>query len=200
MKKLMLFASLAMAAAAFAVPSTASANWTHNDASIQAGNNPQIHGEGTASFTSPVGGVHCGQVTATAQLTGGTTTAVASQFTPNEATCKTTGGLAQCTITSITTENTPWTGHLNGTIVTMTDVTIQNHLHGVLCPSTLQLQTTAQHHATLAGEETGNTEGHKTITGLKIGGVLRIKETNQTANAAGTITPTAGQSHTYGWL
>ena len=200
MKKLMLFASLAMAASAFAVPSTASAIWTQNHAHIQAGTNPQIHGEGTAAFTSPVGGVDCVQVTATAQLTGGSTTAQATQFNPTLESCKGTGGLAQCKITSITVENLPWTGHLNGTFITMTDVTIQNHFHGVLCPPTLQLQSTQQHHAILQGEETGKTEGHATITGLKIAGQLRIKETNQTAVASGTLTPTpATDSHKYGW-
>ena len=199
MRKLMLCVSLALAAAAFAVPSTASAIWTQNHAHIQAGTNPQIHGEGTWQWTSPIGGIHCTQVTALVQLTGGTTTGLIQQFEPNLASCKTTAGLAQCKITSIKTEAFPWTGHLSGTTITQTGVTIQKHLHGVLCPQTLQLQTTAQHHMILQGEETGATEGHTTINGLKIAGPLRIKETNQTLQTFGTITPTAADSHKYGW-
>jgi hypothetical protein len=54
MKKLTIIAALAMATAAFAVPSTASAIWTDNGAHIEAGT-PQIHGEGEVGFASPNG-------------------------------------------------------------------------------------------------------------------------------------------------
>ena len=197
MRKLLLFASLALAAGAFAAPSGASASWTLNHNHLQA--NAQIHGEGTWESISTIGGTHCTQVTMTMQLTGGTTTSHVTQFGPNEETCKTTGGLAQCKITSITVENLPWTGHINGTPITLTNVTIQHHLHGVLCPPTLQYQTTQQHHMILQGEETSKTEGHATITALKIGGQLRIKETGHTAIMSGTVSLTAPDSHKYGW-
>ena len=199
MRKLLVCASLALGVAAFAVPPSASAIWTDNHQHIPFGANPVVHTEGTWQWTSPLGGTHCQQVTMTMQLTGGTTTEHIQQFEPNLASCKTTGGLAQCTITSMTIENLPWTGHVSGTGITQTGVTIQKHLHGVLCPQTLQLQTTAQHHMTIHGEETGNTQGHTTINGLKISGALRIKETNQTLTIAGTFTPTASQSHRFGW-
>ena len=197
MRKLLLCASLALAVGAFAVPSGASASWTLNHQHLEA--NAQIHEEGTIQWTSPVGGFHCAQVTATATLTAGTTTTSFSQLNPVLSSCKTTAGLAQCTITSITIENLPWTGHINGTWITMTGVTIQHHLHGTLCPSTLQFQTTQQHHMILTGEEIGSTEGHATISGLKQGGQLRIKETNQTATVSGTFVPTGSDTSKYGW-
>jgi hypothetical protein len=201
MKKLMLFASLAMAASAFAVPSSASAVWTHNHAHLVG--NAVIHGEGTAAFTSEIGGIHCAQVTATVQLTGGTTTAHTTQFTPNEATCKTTGGLAGCTITQITVENLPWIAHIEGTVINQTTVTITNHLHGFLCPTTLQLHTTTQDIVTLQPDETNLVGGHTTITNLTIGGKVLLTGPNGeslgTAQASGNIIATPSSSHTYGF-
>ena len=199
MKKLMLFASLAMAAAAFAVPSMASAVWTHNHVDTTVGQNFVIHGEGTAAFTSQIGGIDCHQTTITAQLTGGTTTAHVNQFTPNEATCTTTGALAGCTITSITVENLPWVGHVEGTTLNQTNVKIQNHLHGFLCPSTLQLVTQATKQVILQPDETGVVGGHTTITNLTIGGSLHIVETGGQATAAGNVPATPLSSHTFGF-
>jgi hypothetical protein len=203
MRKLTLFASLAMAIAAFAVPSMASAVWTHKHADIPAGQNPVLHGEGTWSWASQIGGTHCAQVTLTAQLTGGTTTAHTTQFTPNEATCKTTGALAGCTMTSITVENLPWTAHVEGTVINQTGVTITKHLHGFLCPSTLQIHATTQDIVTLQPDETGVVGGHTTITNLTIGGNVLLTGPNNeslgTATMSGNITLTATSSHTYGF-
>jgi hypothetical protein len=199
MKKVMLLASLAMAAAAFAAPSTASAVWTHNHQDLPAANNPVIHGEGTVETTSQIGGTHCSQVTLTMQLTGGTTTEHIQQFTPNEATCKTTGALAGCTITSITTTGFPWTGHINGTTINQTGIVIQKHIHGFLCPSTLQYVTQATKQVTIQPDETGLVGGHTTITNLTIGGSLHIVETGGTATMSGNIILTASSTHTYGF-
>ena len=213
MKKLMLFASLAMAAAAFAVPSTASAIWTDNHKHILQGVNPQIHGIGTAAFTSAAGGIHCSEVTATVQLTGGQTTATTTQFTPTLSSCKTNGGLAQCTITSITVENTPWLAHIQGTVINQTNVTITNHLHGLFCPQKLQLHSTAQDLVIIQPEETdvktpdgqvhSGTGKHTLITGLDIGGEVTLTGPNGeclgTATASGTIGATPTSSHRYGF-
>jgi hypothetical protein len=199
MKKLMLFASLAVAATAFAVPSTASAIWTHNHVHISAGTNPVLHGEGSFNYSTQTGGIECSQVTSTLQLTGGTTTAHITQFTATLANCKTTGGLAGCTITGLTTESFPWTGHISGTTINQTGVTIQTDFSGFLCPTKLQLHTTAQDQITLQPEETGLVGGHTTITGFNLSGPMQVTELGGTATFSGKIALTSSSSHTYGF-
>jgi hypothetical protein len=203
MRKLPLFASLAMTAAAFIGPSSASAIWTHNHVDTQQGENPVIHGEGTFAFTSQIGGIDCHQVTATVQLTGGTTTAHTTQFNPTLSTCTTTGSLAGCTITSITVENLPWVAHIEGTVINQTGFTITTHLHGFLCPTTLQYHATTQDIVTLQPDETGLIGGHTTITSLTIGGKMLLTGPNGesvgTATPSGNITLTPTSSHTYGF-
>lgn len=199
MKKFMLFASLAMAAAAFAVPSSASAIWTNGGAHVGAGTNPQIHGEGTAQFVSPIGGVHCGQVTATMQLTGGTTGGHVQQYTPTLSSCKGTGALAGCTVNPFTIDKIPWKIDATLIHIQVTGPIITIHLGGFLCPQTLQLHTTAQHSVILQSVNTAGTGNRQAITALHLGGQTLITETNSTATLSGSFSATAADSHKYGW-
>lgn len=203
MRKMILCASLALAATAIAVPATASANWTHNHAHIPAGTNPTVHGEGNLAFASGIGGVSCTQVTLTAQLTGGTTTAHINELTPGVASCKGTGGLGSCTITSVTADGFPWIGHVTGTAVTGTKGIITGKMSGLFCPPELILETTSQHHLLIQPDETGTVGGHKTITSLTLGGQMTIRNpTNSitiTGTPSGNVTATAPDSHTYGF-
>jgi hypothetical protein len=79
MKKLTIIAALAMAVAAFVVPSTASAVWMEDHDDLVA--NAPIHTEGSFSFDSGSAAINCTAVTSTIQLTGGQTTGHVNQFT-----------------------------------------------------------------------------------------------------------------------
>lgn len=198
MRKLMLFASLAMAAAALAVPSSASAIWTHNHQHLAA--NAQLHGVGDFDYSAPAGGIECSEVTVTLQLTAGQTTAHIEQFAATLSNCKGTGGLAGCTITGLIPSGFPWTSHISGTVISATGVTVQTQFSGFLCPKALQLHTTAQDLLTLQPEDTfQGLGGHTLITGLNIGGSMVITENGGTAGFHGTIGLTPSSSHTYGF-
>jgi hypothetical protein len=73
LKKMTMLAMASAAIAAFAVPATASANWTHDHIDIPSGQDPHILLEGTWGFEAEVGDVTCHETTFTLQLTGGTT-------------------------------------------------------------------------------------------------------------------------------
>lgn len=198
MRKLMLFASLAMAATALAVPSSASAIWTHNHSDIPTGTNPQIHSVGSLVYTAQVGGITCQDLTTTTQLTGGTTTLHVQQFTLNTASCKTTGGLSSCTLTALTADTLPYTGHVSATVIKLQNAKFQTKFTGLFCPPKLQFQTSTQHPLILQPKETGSVGGHATITGFTIGGQPLLIEASSTAQFQGTHTLTASNTHTYG--
>lgn len=194
MKKLTLVAAMAMAVAAFAVPSTASAQWTHNHKHLVG--NAQIHGVGSANFQSGIGGVNCASnVTATATLTGGTTTASVTQFSPVVADCDPTGGINHCTIDNIDVELTPYQAHINGTHIQPTNVRIQNTLSGFICPDI----TISGNGVTIIPHDTDQgAGGHTTITALTLSGQLE-SSAGGNVTVGGTITATASSSHTYGF-
>jgi hypothetical protein len=84
----------ALALVAVAAPAAASANWTDNHVAIPSGTNPHILFEGSAKFSGGIGSINCTSgVTATVQLTGGTTDAHTKSFTVhNPGNCE-VGGL-----------------------------------------------------------------------------------------------------------
>jgi hypothetical protein len=64
----------ALALVAIVSPAAAPANWTNNGLVIPSGINPDVLFEGSAEFSGGIGSVTCNKgVTATLQLTGGTT-------------------------------------------------------------------------------------------------------------------------------
>jgi hypothetical protein len=83
LKKMMLLTMAIGALVAFAVPAVASANWTKNHQPLE--ENDHVFFEGPASFTNAnKDGVHCELVTATVELTAGTTDAHILSFTADE--------------------------------------------------------------------------------------------------------------------
>jgi hypothetical protein len=201
MKKLTIIAALAMATAAFALPSTASAVWTENHQHIPAGVNPQIHTEGEFGYASPNGSIHCTQVTMTVQLTGGQTTGHVNQFTKinPQVQCHTEGALGHCTVTATQPTNLPWLSHINGTTgVQVTGFHLHGDLHGFLCPDLTIHLNDPMDFVELTGEEPGKTGGHTTIQGTDVEGTVTVTPIG-TVQITGTFTPTAGNSARYGW-
>jgi hypothetical protein len=147
-KKITMLAVGVAAVAALMGPATASAQWTHNHATL--GANAAIQLTGQWKFQGEVGNIEC-QVNAVGQLTAGTTTGHISEFgvdvtgaetvTDN---CQVGGGLATlgCTdVSSVTSAGFPWGIHLQSTqTIDITTGTIQTHLHGgFFCPKTDQI-------------------------------------------------------------
>jgi hypothetical protein len=94
LRRTILLAAAALALVAVAAPAAASANWTDNHVALKAGENPHVLFEGSAKFTGGIGSVNCKTgVTATLQLTGGTTDAHAKSFTVDEPNKCEVGGL-----------------------------------------------------------------------------------------------------------
>lgn len=205
MKKLVLTATLAAAAAAFAVPSTASGRWTENHFHVPQGENRLIHAEGTWQYPAPFffSNIHCAQVTATIQLTGGTTTSHITQLTPIFATCTAQGGLAHCTVNAVTFEGLPWTGHAGSASITHPGVKkIQHHITGLLCPQTLQLETPESGSLVLQPVNTSEAGNQTTITALNLSSNMRatVGGTDRgIATLSGAFTLTPSDSHRYGW-
>jgi Cu/Zn superoxide dismutase len=94
LRRTILLAAAALALVAVAAPAAASANWTDKHVALKAGENPHVLFEGSAKFTGGIGSVNCKTgVTATLQLTGGTTDAHAKSFTVHEPKSCEVGGL-----------------------------------------------------------------------------------------------------------
>jgi hypothetical protein len=213
MKKLTIIAALAMAAAAFAIPSSASALWTHNHSDIQAGNNPQLHFEGSYAFQSSGGQINCTSVTSTIQLTGGQTTGHVNSFTANnpQTACHTNGGIiGHCTVTSMTPVGLPWLAHADSgqTGIRVTGLHTSTDLHGFLCPDlTFELVAASGDVFELTGTETKlgaqntseQTTTHTLIHSFHIEGKGTATPLEGPMAVAGTITATPGQVNTYGW-
>jgi hypothetical protein len=190
LKKAMMLAFAAAALVAFAIPATASAQWTKHTQTL--GQNDQIQITGQSKFQGGIGAVEC-QTNAVAQFLAGQTTVNITAFGPDVTgsetvteNCEVTGGLASlgCSdVASVTTDiqtgahPTPWIGHLlNTQQIDITTGTIQNHLHGgifcpktqTLTPGTVTLQTEQADHWTqgqLSGElQVHSGEGQSQVT------------------------------------
>jgi hypothetical protein len=191
-KKIGLFATMAVAAMALALPAAASA-WTEKGEPLAA--DVTINVTGSAAFSGTAGGVNCTHTTATMHLNKDGTGAV-SVFAPQISSCHLTGGLASvCTkLTSVTNENTTggkWAVDNKGTDAEITGVKIQNHLEGgFFCPKTITLGT---------GNVTVTPDPNTTaIESLTLGGQLPVSTGGNVA-VSGTISPVnAGDKGTYG--
>lgn len=191
MKKLTLLAVLA-AASVLALPTSASAIWTHNHNHLVG--NAQIHAVGNFGFNGPSGGIKCTEATLTMQLTGGTTTGNITQLNPNLLTCHTTGGIAHCKIDGVDVELLPYVVHITGTDIQPTNVKKQFTLSGFLCPDL----TISGNGMTITAEENGVEQFHTTIQGLRIEGQCAASWGGN-VTATGTFTLTPSSSHTYGF-
>jgi hypothetical protein len=139
LKKMMLLASMALAAVAFAVPASASAHeWTHEGAGFAG--NLEVGLNGFAAFGGP--GENFGCAThADATLEGGTTTGEITAFNINTAACAAEGNFVGCELESATAEGLPWTIHITAeTKITITNAVIHNHFKPGTCfATTIQL-------------------------------------------------------------
>jgi hypothetical protein len=191
-RKLMMLA-FAAALVAFAIPATASAQWTKHTQTLQQNDNVQITGQ--TKFQGGIGNVEC-QTVADQQLLAGQTTAtlqgiqvdVTGQETVTD-NCVVGGGLASlgCTdVASVTSAELPWIAHgTSGQTGSLTTGTIQYHLHGgIFCVKTMQLtpgtvhMTTAQQDHWTQGQLSGELQVHSGQT-----------KQNVTVSGTGSITP-----------
>lgn len=131
-KKMMLVASMALAALAFALPvSAASANWTHDGEPL--GSNANVTFSGAAGFN-----LEGSETGATANLdigvtlVAGTTTATVTSFKDTDCTGK--GALAplRCTGTPL---NLPWDAHIVGDDITITNFQMDTDYWSPLNPT-----------------------------------------------------------------
>jgi hypothetical protein len=202
MKKLTIIAALALATAAFALPSTASAIWTHNHNHIQSGTNPVLHGEGFGGFQSSAGQIECTTLTGSLQLTGGQTTAEVTSFSASnvQTKCHTNGAIGHCTVTSVQSTGLPWVGHLNNeTGVQATAGTIDSDLHGFLCPDLLgEFLPANGDFFQLITEEDGEV-GHTTIDAVTLNGAGTATPLGSALSVQGELTPNPSLQNTYGW-
>jgi hypothetical protein len=127
LKKMTLLAMAVGAIAAFAAPSVASADWTHNTVPLGPGQNPHVLLEGTTEFNSEtLGGVSCHESTATLQATGGTTTGHVKSFSAHNlgTQCTVSGFIAAiCGENSLT--NITLTGEPKVTITSAKDLEVE---------------------------------------------------------------------------
>ena len=129
-KRTMGFAVVAIAAGVVAVPA-ASAAWT--DGTVSVGAYANVSFAGNFAIVGAFGGTSCHEGSATGTLEPGTTGTITS-FAPAVESCTTSGGLAGCTVTSVTSTNLPWTMHANGSNVTVTGFDLDITYHSAFCP------------------------------------------------------------------
>lgn len=167
-KKMLLLASMALAAIAFAAPATASAEWTHEGEPI--GDKANISLSGTVGFAGAGGAAFECVVHSSVTLEPGTTGTVKSfQITTN--TCKGTGPLENCVLANDTVIGLPWVVHTNGTAMTITDVTITNHYvdNTPACP----VHTTVLHFASAtATPDSTSAMSSVTVSGTATSGAV----------------------------
>lgn len=193
MRKLMLLAALATAAAALAVPTAASAIWTVDHVHLPGGANAELHAEGNFAFTSSFGGVNCNTVTTTIQLKGGQTTGTIGQFNPVIANCTASGMLTGCKVTEVHRTGLSWVIHSNAVDIQATKVHLDYTLTGFLCPANV----------TLMGDMTVTPESPQqpektTMQGLVLEGQLATN-IGPNATVAGTLGLTPASSNKYGF-
>jgi hypothetical protein len=166
LKKITLLAMAIAAIAAFATPSVASADWTHEHAPLGPGQNPHVLLEGTWEFNSEtLGGISCHETTMTMQLTGGTTTGHVKNFTAhNLATqCTVSGFLAAiCGENSLTSIGI--TGEFNVTITGASTLDVEGIVLHTTFGECLSI--------TLSGDLSAEVDNGQTISNATLEGTL----------------------------
>ena len=175
-KKMLLLASMALAAMAVAIPAAASAEpalWTHEHKVLTSGT-PSSPYEGFAKFEIPgVFSFGC-EITVRLQAEPGTTGTV-TEFKVTTTTCKGTGAAAACELGGDHPENLPWTVHTTTHDLEITDVTILNTYKagcGLGAQTTLHFpkitaeidNATTIHSVTLSGVATNTAVASGTLT------------------------------------
>jgi len=165
LKKMMLFASMALAAIAFAVPATASAlEWTHEGAKFAGTAEDTLSGK--ISFGNPEAGktkfgciAHAG-----VSANGGLPTGSVTSFTPTTETCEGEGLFAGCELVSDSTTGLPAGISITGTnTLTLSNATIVIHNeYNAACPVAKSTLTVS--HLTMTGTNSILTD--VTVSGL----------------------------------
>jgi hypothetical protein len=205
LRKMALLAGMALAAIAFAVPATASAEetpiWLKNHDPLT--EHAELEFAGTAQFETEEGGIHCneteGHVTAEPPHTG-----VVTAFTVETESCEGFGLLEGCELVDHELTNEP-VGHATAnTDIEITEVELWNEFAGSGCPvETIELHLPV---VTLTPENSGShTEAPTTIStvDLHAEGVATITSffhlihEEEDVTAEGTLEATDG-SEIYG--
>jgi hypothetical protein len=119
LKKLLLFAGMALAAVAVIAPA-ASANWLDKGAAFSG--EKTISAEGSAAFETILGGVECESATANFFINGGSSTGKAESFVA-EHECHGSGSLEGCQVAQTELTGEPVL-HQNANDVVVTNVTL----------------------------------------------------------------------------
>ena len=198
MRKAILLAMAAAIVAMFAVPGSASANWTKHHAALPAGQNAELEITGTdIRFTSSSGGVTCSSTISKVDFEGGTTTGKITSFAPEVSKqttitedCQGTGILEGCEVHQVTANNLPWTIHTaTSDTVTITTGGVTNELSGFFCPTSAVATGGTVTMTVAAGETT--TTSTATLSGTlpgDVGGLTPTLTVAGTVHVLGTIT------------
>jgi len=181
LKKMMLLALMALAATAFAIPTSASADqWIYEGAEIGEGEELEQAYEGVLSFnTGPTGAFGC-QVTAMV-ITEGPEAGRVTSFSPTTGTCTGTIAFKGCVLAHHTA-NVPWRIGLASTPLVVTKPGGNLTIHNEYLPETCAGKQTTSH---LEFKEIkAAVEGTNPITKLVISGTA----TNGVP-ASGSLTP-----------
>lgn len=191
-KKILLLAGMALALVAFAAPAVAAAQDTllDNGATV-ADKEAELSGE--IGFSSLGGGIDC---TAHAKITINSLVVRVVSLNITTSTCKGTGGLSGCTVTTDSVTNLPWTVDVltKPSRLTITNVTIHNTLSptvGKVCsPKNLTVEfasvTATPDNAAAIKKVTIEGEGTATIEGVAV-----------EAEASGSLSVVGANSGTY---
>jgi hypothetical protein len=188
-KKMLLLASMALAAVAFSVPASASAQeWTHNGASFIGHKTDTLTGK--ISFGNPAPGANKFGCVAHAGLTvfGGSTTGEIENFLPTTSTCTGEGIFAGCQLIEDETTGLPHPVHTIGTdelTVEEAEIVIHN-VYDANCP--VEKTTLTVEDVTLALNGTSNLTDVTTSFLAEAHSVIRgVGEVTQTVAVFGTV-------------
>ncbi|HYH54514.1 MAG TPA: hypothetical protein VD761_10325 [Solirubrobacterales bacterium] len=175
-KKMLIIASMALALVAIAAPASALANWTQSGVPLEEGENPHLSLAGPAAFTVPAGefGVSA-TLTATIQLTGGTTTAHIISLKADN--CKGSGKLAGLNCTSTFTYGD--VDCISGGQLVITDVTWHIKYYSPLDPN----HTSPVASSTVSGDIDAAPDNSE-----EIGSVSLSSENAESSGATGEVT------------
>jgi hypothetical protein len=185
-KKMLLLASMALAAVAFAAPAGASAaEITHEGVPVGAGT--EVDMSGTARFTSTIivpSGIEC-DVHAT--LTADNSETGKTAFDVTEESCEGFGFLSGCEVESTELTNNPWVTHVaSANTLSITNVVI----HGVNDPECFLEEVTLDFPVI-----TATVDDPEAISSVTISGTGKANELSSTAS--GSLSVVGGDAGTY---
>jgi hypothetical protein len=130
---------------ALAIPANAlGSNWKDKGVELKETRNMTL--SGSWSFSGSVGGVSCSSVSSTFWFEPGFTGWI-GEFSPSLSSCKGSGGLSGCTVSSLTVEHLPWDFEDVSTFIRVDgiaeSVRLTAKFTGFFCPSSVVLSSTS---------------------------------------------------------